>query len=94
MKAMLKFPLNVGMNVLQIHGGIDVATASVESQTGQSALLQMWTLVDSSKELQGVHIYVAVTGEPLPENVHYINLGTVLMHGGGFVVHALLLKDA
>ena len=97
MAAMLKYPLNVGMNVLQLPAFTDLTNATVQHQPGQTHPIQMWVLADPSyPQAEDVHIYVALTGESLPlaPNQAYHNLGTVQLNGGGFVVHALLLKDA
>lgn len=89
MRMVGKYPLNSGMNTLQIPGGLNGTTFG--HQPGQPAVVQMWTLVDTAEPEETVHVYVAVTGEPLPENMNYTLLGTVLLNGGAFVVHALLV---
>jgi hypothetical protein len=89
MKSVLKFPLNNGMNSLQIPGGLNGTTFG--HQPGEPAPVQMWTITDSDQVVETVNIYLAVTGETLPEGVEYRMLGTVLLYGGAFVVHALLV---
>lgn len=91
MKAMLKFPLGMGMNEVVIPGGL-LKGCTVGHQPGELGTLQLWTLADTDKPLNTSHIYLAVTGEELPKDVEFLNLGTVLLNGGGFVVHALLIK--
>lgn len=95
MKAMLKFGLQVGMNAVHIPGGLSSESggAHIAHQPGKPEPLQLWTLVDDTKDTVVEHIYVALTGEELPAGKHYCNLGTVLLHGGGFVVHALYVKE-
>lgn len=88
MKAMLKFPLQTGANTLRIPGGLKY-NCHVAHQPGQPAPLQLWQLVDTAEQAVAEDVYVCVTGEELPDGFHYNSLGTVLMAGGGFVVHAL-----
>lgn len=93
MKAMLKYSLQTGQNILHIPGGLN-NNARVDHQPGQQASLQLWTLVDDTLPIVEECVYVAVTGEPLPVGHSYYNLGTVLLHGGAFVLHALhVTKD-
>jgi len=91
MKAMLKYGLDVGMNVIHVPGGI--FNYQVAHQPGQAKPLQLWTQVDDTKAVVEEHIYVAVTGEELEADKYYQNLGTVLLHGGGIVVHALHIQE-
>jgi hypothetical protein len=95
MKAMLKYGLDTGMNVIHIPGGLSSQSGGphIAHQPGQTMPLQMWTLVDDTRPDVVEHIYVAVTGEALPEGPTYSLLGTVLIHGGAFVVHALYIKE-
>lgn len=88
MKAMLKFPLQTGANTLRIPGGLKY-NCHVAHQPGQTHPLQLWQLVDMDCESVAEDVYVCVTGEELPDGFHYNSLGTVLLQGGGFVVHAL-----
>lgn len=95
MKAMLKYSLDFGENILSIPGGLtrENGGAQIAHQPGQMKPLQLWTLVDDSQPVVTEHIYVAVTGEALTEGHAYYNLGTVLLNGGGFVVHALYVRE-
>jgi len=94
MKAMLKFGLKVGHNHIRMPGGLSSAAggAQIAHQPGQQDPLQLWCLVDDSHEEVVEHIYVALTGEALDYNKTYHLMGTVLLNGGGFVVHALYVK--
>lgn len=89
---MLKYGLNIGHNVLQVPGGLSV-DSTAQHQPGQREPLQLWTLVDDKLPPVQAEIYVAVTGEDLDPNKNYINLGTCLLQGGGFVLHALFIQE-
>lgn len=89
MRKVLKYKLELGMNVLQIPGGLCGHT--VQGQAGQMGLCQLWTCADVDAPEQSVGIYMAATGEALPENTDY--LSTVLLNGGALVFHALLVRE-
>lgn len=91
MKVMLKFGLRTGMNAIHIAGGL--CGYHIEHQPGQPEPLQLWTMVDTSQEVIVEHIYVTVTGDPLPADKKFNYLGTALLNGGGFVVHALHVQE-
>ena len=91
MKPVLKFPLNFGMNTLGILGG--PSKPQIQHQPGQQSPLQLWQIVvTESREMVEFKVFVAATGEPLPEG-QYEHLATVQLNGGGLVVHALALIE-
>lgn len=89
MRKVLKYKLDLGMNLLQIPGGMTGHT--IAGQPGQMGLCQLWTVVDPEAPEQSVSVYLAATGEALPDNIDY--LGTVLLNGGALVFHALLVRE-
>jgi hypothetical protein len=89
---MLKYGLNVGMNVIHVPGGLSADT-TVQHQAGQVEPLQLWTLVDDTQRTVPAEIYVAVTGEDLDPSKNYCNLGTCQLQGGGSVLHALFIQE-
>lgn len=89
MKRMLKFSLVAGDNFLTMPGGLSHG-AHVDRQAGSVGELQLWNLVDDTRPDRTEHVFVCCTGDELPEGFDYFNLGTVLINGGGGVVHALL----
>ena len=89
---MLKYGLNVGMNVLHVPGGLPLDVA-VQHQPAQGDLLQLWALVDEEQRTVKAEVYVAVTGEELDPRKGYRPLGTCQLHGGAIVLHALLIQE-
>lgn len=87
MRTIYQYPLVFGMNDLKIPGGICGAT--VGHMPGQLGKVQLWTAVDPYKPLEMAHVFLAKTGEEIPENCSLI--GTVLLNGGAVAVHALLV---
>lgn len=77
-----KFQLSTGENTLEIQGGLCGVHLA-----GQAGTLCLWTTADLDQPVQTVKLYVAVTGETIPvEWSSY--LGTALLNGGAFVLHA------
>lgn len=91
MKAMLKYKLELGMNTINVPGGL--CGHHVAPQPGVQGLCQLWTMADTDKPEEPYHVYVAATGESLPETQRFDYLGTVLLNGGAMVFHALLVKE-
>lgn len=97
--AMHKFPLRVGKNVVTAGSVLSAPNCHVGVQ-GQA--LQLWAAVDMPAGATSEHsnavdqeIYVALTGEQVPYESYRCQLiGTVLMNGGGFVVHAFIIHEA
>lgn len=89
MRKVLKYRLELGMNTLQIPGGL--CGVHVAPQPGVQGICQLWTSVAVGALEETVYIYVAATGEEFPDNMSY--LGTVLLSGGAMVFHALLVKE-
>jgi hypothetical protein len=90
MRKVLKYKLELGHNAPLIPGGV-LDGHTIAGQAGAQGLCQLWTAVDMDLPEQPVPIFLAATGEELPENSEY--LGTVLLNGGALVFHAVLLKD-
>lgn len=90
MKAILKYGLDIGMNTLEIPGGL--CGVHIQHQPGQPNRLQLWTRVDDSHPVETVKIFVTMTGEPLPEDGHYSFLATAQLNGGAVVLHAMLVQ--
>lgn len=95
MKTVFKYGLQRGMNIVSIPGGLSerVGVATIGNQSGQQEPVQMWVLIDDQAEPVEEHIYVAGTGETLPEDPSYYHIGTALVHGGGNVLHALYIRQ-
>lgn len=97
--AMHNFPLRTGKNLIVTGGRICAPNCHVAVQARE---LQLWAAVDvdptgSAEQSVAVthEVYVALTGEHLPYAAHRCQLiSTVLMDGGGFVVHAFLIHEA
>ncbi|QBJ04531.1 hypothetical protein HOV23_gp042 [Pseudomonas phage Lana] len=78
------------MNVLEIPGGL--GGASVHFQPDQvSGVVQLWTMADMDKPTWTANVYLTVTGEEL--DIEHLGsfIGTVLLNGGTYAVHALLV---
>lgn len=97
--AMHKFPLRTGKNLITAGSRICAPNSHVAVQARE---LQLWTAVDlepagspEQSEALTQEVYVALTGETLPYEAYRCQLiSTVLMDGGGFVVHAFLIHEA
>lgn len=96
---MHKFPLKIGKNLITAGSRICAPNCHVAVQAQE---LQLWAAVDvepAGSPEQSValtqEVFVALTGETLPYATHRCDLiSTVLMNGGGFVVHAFLIHEA
>lgn len=96
---MHKFPLRTGKNIVTVGSRISAPNCHVAVQARE---LQLWAAVDIPQGSDPFNsnaveqeVYVALTGETLPYASHRCQLiGTVLMNGGGFVVHAFLIHEA
>lgn len=96
---MHKFPLRTGKNVIVADSKLCGPNCHVAVQAQG---LQVWAQVEIPKGASPEHrnavdneIYVALTGEALPYAAHRCQyIGTVLMNGGGFVVHAFIIHEA
>lgn len=90
MKAVLKFPLNFGMNTVSIPGGL--SRPFIQHQPAQQAPLQIWQRVNTEKPVVETKVLVVATGEALDDK-DYEHLATVQLNGGGLVVHVLALIE-
>lgn len=90
MEAILKYGLDIGLNTLEIPGGL--CGVQIQHQPGQRNRLQLWTRVNDSRPVETVKIFVTVTGEPLPNDGHYSFLATAQLSGGATVLHAMLVQ--
>lgn len=96
---MHKFPLQTGKNIVTAGSRICAPNCHVAVQAQE---LQLWAQVEIPKGADPLHsnavdneVYVALTGEALPYASERCQLiSTVLMNGGGFVVHAFLIHEA
>lgn len=95
MKTVFKYGLQRGMNIVHIPGGLSehVGIATIAHQPGQQEPVQMWVFIDEKAEPVEEHIYLAGTGEGLPDAHCYYHIGTALIHGGGNVLHALYIRQ-
>lgn len=90
MKAILKYGLDIGMNTIEIPGGL--CGTHIQHQPGQQHRLQLWTLADDSQPVQTVKIFVTMTGKELPDDGRYSFLATAQLNGGAVVLHAMLVQ--
>ena len=87
----LKYALQPGWNKITTHGSLQQPNTHVAAQGNNICL---WVSCDKGHEEREHHLYVALTGEVVPEPVdpslEMFYLGTCLQNGGGFVTHAYL----
>lgn len=92
MRAVMKYKLELGMNTVNIPGGL--SGSSVAPQPGVQGLCQLWTVADTDKPEVPVHILMVGTGQAIPENLDQLGyIGAVLLSGGAMVFHALLVQE-
>jgi hypothetical protein len=83
----LKFRLHPGMNTLLIP---DDSTAKLRYLNDQDGKLMGWVEVTATTGVPTVEyeVYVALTGEDIPNEYRYVCSHQVAEGGGYFVVHA------
>ena len=83
-----KYPLKTGDNTLQIPGGLFGCHFAF-----QHDVPTLWTTANTDKPDEEFHIYVALTGEPIPYDRNRIGyMGTAVFGVGSYVVHAYLIE--
>lgn len=90
MQAVHKFNIIPGgYNAIDIQAGAVLLHAEV-----QHSNLALWALVDKTKPVVRRVVYVAMTGEELPERVlPAVWVATALLANGAFVVHVFDLGE-
>lgn len=80
---MLKYPLHEGLNTIQHQG-----TLQLQYLDYQDRKLMGWFLSTPGTELSNYQVYVALTGETLHPEYHYVCSAQTQISGGYYVVHA------
>lgn len=84
----IKYRLHPGMNKIPL---ADTLTAKLRYINDQDGKLMGWFEVSHIPDLQGTgeyEVYLALTGETVPDEYHYVCSYQERTGGGYFVVHA------
>lgn len=80
----LKFPLHPGMNTILQRGTLKLRYLDYQ----ESKLMGWFAHTETSESATEYEVYIALTGERVPDNYQYITSVQLNTGGGYFVVHA------
>jgi hypothetical protein len=86
---MLKYRLHPGMNAIQVEANQLIKLRYLNDQDGRlMGWFEVAQDVDLHLQAHDYEVYLAMTGETVPDDYHYCTSHQLQQGGGYFVVHA------